>query len=98
MSNGAGGAAAGGAAAAAAIANAIKASGAIVSVGPSDFMSILSKNDSPLVVVAQGGLIKKNYQYLTGYKGLVFFTKSTAPLQLKSGIELITAEKIWIPA
>ncbi len=98
MSNGAAGAAAGGAAAAAAIANAIKASGAIVSVRPSDLMSILSKNASPLVVVAQGGLIKKNYQYLTGYKGLVSFTKSTAPLQLKTGIELITAEKMWIPA
>lgn len=98
MTNGAPGAAAGGAAAAAAaIAQAIKASGAIVSVRPSDFMSILSRNNSPLVVVAEGGLIKKNYQYLTGYKGLVLFTKSIAPLQLKSGIELITAKKIWIP-
>jgi len=69
-----------------------------MSNGAAAAASILSKNASPLVVVAQGGLIKKNYQYLTGYKGLVFFTKSTAPLQLKSGIELITAEKIWIPA
>ncbi len=53
---------AGGAAAAAAIAQAIKASGAIVRVEPQDFMLILSKNRNSLVVVAQGGILKKNYQ------------------------------------
>ena len=97
MSNGAAGTAAGGAAAAAAIAQAIRASGAIVCMEPSNFMSILSKSKDPLVVITEGGVIKKNYQYLTGYKGLVFFTKSAVPLQLKSGIELIVAKKIWIP-
>lgn len=98
MTNGAAaGSAAGAAAAGAAIAQAIKASGAIVRMEPSNFMLILSKNKNPLVVIAEGGVIKKNYQYLTGYKGLVFFTKSAVPLQLKSGIELITAKKIWIP-
>ncbi len=94
------GGAAGGAAAAAAIAQAIKASGAIVRVEPDDFMSVLKKIDNPLVVIAEGGFIKPlktNYQYLTGYKGLVFFTKSSTPLQLPRDIELITAKKIWIP-
>jgi ABC-type transport system substrate-binding protein len=86
-----------GATAAAAIAQAIKASGAIVRVQPRDFMSVLQKIDQPLVVIAEGGLLKTNYQYLTGYKGLVFFTKSETPLQLPSDIELITAKKIWIP-
>jgi len=81
-----------------AVAQAIKASGAIVNVEPRDFVSILSKNDKPLVVVAEGGFLKTNYQYLTGYKGLVFFTKSTIPLQLPGDTELITAKKIWIPA
>ena len=98
MTNGATGAAAGGAAAAAgAIAQAIKASGAIIRVELSDFVTILSKSESPLVVLAEGGVIKRNYQYLTGYKGLVFFTKSTIPLELKSGTEVIAAKKIWIP-
>jgi len=96
MTNGAAGAAAGGAAAAA-IAQAIKSSGAIVSVEPSDFLTILSKSESPLVVLAEGGVIKRKYRYLTGYKGLVFFTKSTTPLELKSGTEVIAAKKIWIP-
>lgn len=96
MSNGADG---GGVAAeaAVAIARAIKASGAIVHIEPGDFISILGKIDTPLVVVAEGGLIKTNYQYLTGYKGLVFFTKATTPLQLTSDIEKITAKEIWIP-
>lgn len=83
--------------AAVAIARATKASGAIVHIEPSDFISILRKIDNPLVVVAEGGFLKTNYQYLTGYKGLVFFTKSTTPLQLNSEIEKITAKEIWIP-
>ena len=49
------------AARAAAIAKAIKASGAIVRVEPSDFLVILSKNSKPLVVLAEGGFLKTNY-------------------------------------
>jgi hypothetical protein len=96
MAYGAGGAAA--AVRAAAIARAIKASGAIVSVEPDDFLSIVSKGDKPLVVMATGGFIKKNYQYLTSYKGLAFFTKSPVPISLPGDIELVTADKIWIPS
>ncbi len=55
MTNGAAGAAA----EAAAIAQATKASGAIVRVEPPDFMTILSKTEKPLVVMAQGGVITK---------------------------------------
>lgn len=90
MTNGAG-------AVAAAMAQATKASGAIVRVEPSDFMTILSKTEKPLVVMAQGGLVTKNYQYLMGYKGLVFFTKSITPLQFSSKVEMVAAKKIWIP-
>ncbi len=92
----AGGAAA--AARAAAIARAIKASGVIVSVESDDFLSIVSKGDKPLVVMATGGFVKKNYQYLTSYKGLAFFVKSPVPISLPGDIELITADKIWIPS
>ena len=95
MAYAAGGAAA--AARAAAIAKAIKASGAIVQVEPDDFLSILSKNEEALVVVAEGGVIKKNYQYLTAYKGLIFFTKAPAPLILPDNVEVVTSRKIWIP-
>lgn len=93
-----GGAAAGGAAAAAAaVAQAIKASGAIVSLEPADFESLLSRSDEPLVVHAEGGLFTTNYQYLTAYKGLFFYTKSTEPLNLPPKAELIVAKRIWIP-
>ncbi len=100
MSNGAvaGGAAGGaGAAAAVAIANAIKASGAIVRVDPSNFQSILEKAENPLVVCAQGGLFSKTYRYLMSYKGLFFFTKSATSLPLPSSVEVVQAGKIWIP-
>ena len=91
---GAGGAAG---AAYAAIAQAIKASGAIVSVEPNDFEAILSRADSPLIVCATGGLFSTKHQYLTSYKGLAFFTKSTIPLSLKSSAEIVEAKRIWIP-
>jgi hypothetical protein len=91
------GAVAGGAAAAAAIAQAIKASGAIVRVAPNDFLTILRKAEDPLVVHAQGGFLSKNDQYLLGYKGLIFFCKSPAPLTMPFAVETIEAQKIWIP-
>jgi len=90
--------ASGAAIAAAAIAQAIKASGAIVSVEPNEFTTILSRTEKPVVVVAISGFRKKRYQYLTGYKGFVFYTKSNDPLSLTSDTELIAAKKIWIPA
>ena len=93
----AGAAGAGGAAAVAVIAQAIKASGAIVSVEPNDFESIANRADSPLIVCATGGLFSTKYQYLTSYKGLAFFTKANMPLSLKSSAEIVEAKRIWIP-
>jgi hypothetical protein len=90
-------ASAGAAAAAAAIAKAIKASGAIIKVEPKDFLAILQRQFEPLVVQATGGVFSTNYQYLTGYKGLCFFTKSSTPLDLPSDSEIVLAGKIWIP-
>jgi hypothetical protein len=89
--------AAGAAAAAAAIAQAIKASGVLVRLAPEEFAKILRRIPDPLVVYAEGGIFGTNYQYLTSYKGLAFFTKSNEPLPLPSGSELVTARGIWIP-
>ncbi len=93
--HGGGGAAA--AAAAAAIANAIKASGAIVQVESRDFESILARSNKPLVVCAEGGMFTTKYLYLTAYKGLIFHTKTSTPLNFPSDIEIVQAKKIWIP-
>lgn len=90
-------AAGGAAAAAAAIANAIKASGVVVQVGPADFHAILRKIERPLVIYAKGGFFSTNYQYLVSYKGFAFFTKSSEPLLLPTEVETIVAGKIWIP-
>jgi len=87
----------GAAAAAAAIAQAIKASGVLVRVDPEEFSKILSRTKDPLVVVAKGGVFSTNYQYLIGYKGLAFFTKSDTPVDLPSGCEVVTARSINIP-
>jgi len=87
-----------GAVVAAAIANAIKASGAIVKLDANDFETIVNRSREPLVVIAEGGLFSKHYQYLTSYKGLFFFCKAAAPIQLPSGAEIIRSKNIWIPA
>lgn len=90
-----GGAAA--AAAAAAVAQAIKASGVLVRVEPGEFMKLLAKQEAPLVVCATGGLLSTSYQYLLGYKGLAFYTKSPEALPLPSNAEAVIAKSIWIP-
>ena len=94
MSNGAVAAAA---AAAAAVANAVKASGAIVKVSPDDFMAIANRASSSLVVRARGGVFSTKYRYLLGYKGFAFYTQSSTELQLPAGLEFVQAQKIWVP-
>lgn len=82
---------------AAAIANAIKASGVLVRVSSTDFQTILRKIEKPLIIYATGGLFTGNHQYLTSYKGFAFFTKSSTKILLPSEVEIIVADKIWIP-
>ncbi|MFN2596904.1 MAG: hypothetical protein ABR563_06930 [Pyrinomonadaceae bacterium] len=89
--------AAGAAAAAAVIANATKASGVVVRVSPENFLAILARAESPLVVHARGGFFSTSYQYLVSHKGLAFYSKSPAPVELPRGTELVRADRIWIP-
>lgn len=86
-----------GAAAAVAVAQAIKASGAIVRLEPREFQRLINKMESPLVVRNQGGMGKRTFQYLVGYRGLVFHTKTQERLHFPSGTEMLEARKIWIP-
>ena len=97
MTYGATAAGASGGAAAAAIAQAIRASGAIVRVEPKDFETILRKAERPLIVCAEGGVFSTTYQYLSSYKGLAFFAKSERRLSLPGDAEIVRAKKIWIP-
>ncbi len=88
------------AAAAHAIANAIKASGAIIEVDPEVFMLILSRerDNRPLVVAARGGFIKTSYQYLTSHRGFIFSTKSASALMLPGYTDIINSSKVWLPS
>lgn len=78
-------------------AQAIKASGAVVSVEPNSFEAIIDRSETPLVVCATTRFISTKYLYLTSYKGLIFFTESGIPLSLKPTVEIIEAKKIWVP-
>ncbi len=85
-------------AAAAAIAQAVKASGAIVRMEPSDFSRIVGRAEDPVVVLAISKVFgRTSYKYLTSYRGLAFYTKSPSQLPLGSGAELVHAKTIWIP-
>lgn len=79
------------------VANAIKACGTLVTVGPNEFMAILAKMDDPLVVWAEGGLFARHFRYLTSYRGLAFYCRSRTQLQIPAGAELIAAGKISMP-
>jgi hypothetical protein len=73
--------------------------GTIVKVKPDNFLRIISRAHEALVVYSiSWGLFRKYYQYLTNYKGLVFYTGCYTELQLPEDIELIEAESIWIPS
>ena len=85
-------------AAIAAIANAIKASGAVVRVQPEDFANILSRVEKPLVIYNTGGLFKTGHQYLVSYRGFVFYTKTSNQIDLPKSVEVIIAKSIWIPS
>ncbi len=80
------------------IPDAIKASGAIVNIGSRGFEAILKKIKAPLVVCAQDSVFTTRYQYLTAYKGLVFFTRTQTPLDMPQDAELINADKIRVPS
>ncbi len=85
------------AAAAAAIANAIKASGVLVRVGPEDFQAVLGRVPDPLVVCGRGGLFYRDHVYLVSYRGFAFYTRSSSTLALPAAAQTITARRIWVP-
>ena len=80
-----------------AIANATKASGAIVKMDSAEFLKIVNKSEQPLVVTAKSWLFGTKFNYLTNYKGLFFYTSSPEQLNLPGKVEIIAAEKIWVP-
>lgn len=94
MSNGAAGGAAG---AYAAVANAIKASGAIVRLKEEDFIKVISRAENPVIIVSRGGFMKKDFDYLTAYKGFVFYVRTKSEMNLPGNSEIISAQQIWIP-
>jgi hypothetical protein len=83
---------------AAAMAQAVRASGVVVRMEPAEFLRLLERQQAPLVVRAVTNLLFfTNYQYLTSYKGLAFFARSSTPLTLPPGCEIIDAGGMWMP-
>ena len=85
------------AAAHAAMMQAIKAWGAIVRLEPLDFERLVGRMDAPLVVTCRRSFFGVRYEYLTGYKGLMFYAKSKEPVRLPGSAETIEAKALWVP-
>jgi hypothetical protein len=85
------------AAAHAALVQAVKASGVIVRLDPDEFLKIMDKNLDGLVVMHIGGTLNRGFHYLTSYKGLAFYTKSSKKLAFPNSVELIISKSIWMP-
>ena len=64
---------------------------------PDGFLAIVARCDKPLVVMASGGVFRKSFSYLVGYKGLAFHTKSQTELMLPGKVEVVAAKSITIP-
>jgi len=88
---------AGAAAAAAAVANAVKASGAIVKVVPEEFQKLLEQNAQGLVVHAATTFFSRRHKYIMGYKGLAFYTSARESLTVPRACQVVEAKRIWIP-
>jgi len=69
----------------------------LVRVDPGEFLSILKKQEEPLVVYAPAGFLQRGWRYLTSYKGLAFHTKSSDPLPMPPRAEVVAAKDISIP-
>ncbi|MBI4501326.1 MAG: hypothetical protein HY700_09215 [Gemmatimonadetes bacterium] len=82
---------------AAIIAQAIKASGAIVRVEPEDFQRLVGRMEDPVVVIARRSFFGERFQYLTSYKGLILYTKTSEPIGISGRAEIIAARSIWVP-
>jgi hypothetical protein len=85
------------ASAANAIANAVKASGAIIKLEPDEFSKILSKTTDPLIVVSPTGFKKRKTRYLFSWKGFVFFCETKKQVIFPKGTKTILSNKIWVP-
>jgi hypothetical protein len=84
--------------AAAAAAQVIKAMGPIVRVEPEQFLRLVGRQEEPLVIRARGSFLEARWQYLTSFRGFVFYTKGKEPLPLPGRAEILEAKRIWVPA
>ena len=81
-----------------AIANAIKSFGVVVTVKNDDFLSILRRTEKALVVMSDKSFWSLSYKYLTSYKGLAFYTKSSELLNLPSDVEIVKSQRMRLPS
>ncbi len=66
--------------------------GLAVVVNEAAFLTIIKRMTAPLVVFAEGGMLKTTYKYLTSYKGIGFVCSSSNRLELPSDAEVVKTD------
>jgi len=76
---------------------AIRTMGTIVRLEPSDWSELAWRREEPLVVHTTSWFFGTQHRYLLPYKGLTFYTVSRSVIELPDDVELVEADRFWIP-
>jgi hypothetical protein len=82
--------------------------GTIIRINENDFLTLVSRCESPLVLTSRKGswsfayepledIFRVKHRYLMPYKGIVFCTKTKEPLSFSKTVELIELESMILP-
>lgn len=75
----------------------LKMNGVFARITPEDFQNLMSRNEGLMIVASKAGLFKNQYQYLTSYKGLIFYCKGSEKLSVPGKHESIYSESVTLP-
>lgn len=79
------------------VASAKSTIGPFVVCEPIEFQNLLARCETPIIVCAEKGMLTKTFQYLTSYRGLVFYTESGFPIEMPTQAEVVSARQIVMP-
>lgn len=61
-------------------------------------MTLIELNDEPIVVHATSGWFNIKPDYLTSFRGLVFYARAPQPMAVPSHAMVVEAQMVWVPA
>jgi hypothetical protein len=75
----------------------LKMNGVFARISPEDFQNLMSRNEGLMIVASKAGIFGNQFQYLTSYKGLIFYCRCGEKLSISSKHETLYSESVSIP-